>query len=178
MKVFFRKHGNTAFYILLPVFFLVLTVAFIQFTPRLSHTTPGAGCEDANKDCCTDSGCGAETSEVCVDSECKGINFGCPDGGETNFSPDGTCTCIDKDDKDFGECFACPIGDAFVAGVCSRICLEGEDPIVNKCAAIDGGSNVGGCSLGGASSGAPSMVLFGFAAANLAWMSFRARRKK
>lgn len=185
MKVFFRKHGNAAFYVLLPVFFLILTVAFIQFTPRVSNTAPGDTCQNA-EECCTDSGCGAEISEVCDGYLCKPVNYGCPEGSETDFSPDGTCICVSDGGLDgegqvgdVGPCTVCPIGEAFVAGTCARICLEDENPDGNNCVKLEGsGIHMGGCSLGGNAAGASSMAVFGFAAASLAWMSFRARRKK
>ncbi len=175
MKVFFRKHGNTAFYIMLPVFFLILTVAFIQLTPRLSRTAPGDTCQEG-EECCTDSGCGEAISEVCVDFTCKGVNIGCPGGGEPGFSPDGQCFC--GDDGQVGTpCVVCPLGEVFsseAVGNCIRICLENESPQLDNCEKLEGG----GCSLGGSTAAAPSLALFGFAAANLAWLSFRARRKK
>jgi len=188
MKVFFRKHGNAAFYVLLPVFFLILTVAFIQFTPRVSNTAPGGTCENA-EECCTDSGCGADISEVCDGYLCKPVNYGCPDGGEVDFSPDGTCVCVSDGGLDgegqvgdVGPCTACPLGEVFVNGApgnCLRVCLEDENPDGNNCFKLEGsGIHMGGCSLGGAAAGASSMAVFGFAAASLAWMSFRARRKK
>lgn len=190
MKVFFRKHGNAAFYVLLPVFFLLLTVAFIQFTPRVSNTAPGDTCQN-EEECCTDSGCGAEISEVCDGYLCKPVNFGCPDGGVVDFSPDGTCVCVldeDQADQDgvpqgvFRACTQCPIGEVFIEGApgnCARICLEDENPDGNNCFKLEGsGIHMGGCSLGGNAAGASSMAAFGFAAASLAWMSFRARRKK
>ncbi|MCE9624804.1 MAG: hypothetical protein K8R69_05030 [Deltaproteobacteria bacterium] len=185
MKVFFRKHGNAAFYILLPVFFLILTVAFIQFTPRVSQTAPGDTCSNEDE-CCTESGCGAEASEVCDGYLCKPVNFGCPEEGvEPDFLPDGTCICGNLDDNGDVQqggttpCIQCPAGESFVGGACFRICLEDESPDGNNCVKLEGsGIHMGGCSLGGDVASASSMALFGFGAANLAFLSIRARRKK
>lgn len=177
MKVFFRKHGNTAFYIVLPLFFLALTFAFIEFSPRVSRTAPGDTCQKADE-CCTDSGCGADTSEICDQFQCKPVNFGCADGGEVDFTPDGQCICVNQDGQTTNEaCVQCVIGEAFIGGACHRICLPDENPDGNNCVKLEGDGLTQGCSLGG-NTDPSSVVLYGFAVANLALLSFRARRKK
>ncbi|HEX5034414.1 MAG TPA: hypothetical protein VFW62_08050, partial [bacterium] len=112
MKLFFRKHGNSLFYILLPVLFLALTVAFIQFTPRVSQSEPGDACESDDQ-CCTTSGCGPqEISEVCEVDTCKRINVGCDEGTVSDNGVD--CVCVDGDGEVVGECIFCEPGEVFV----------------------------------------------------------------
>ena len=162
MKIFFRKHGNSLFYIFLPVLFLVLTVAIIQLTPRVSQTEVGDTC--ANDDqCCTTSGCGPqEISEVCELETCKRINVGCDEG---TVSDNGeTCVCVDDDGEVIGQCIFCEPGEAFVDPTlddpeCRRICGPNEDPDTANCVPIGffiEGDGVG-CSLSASASSAPAI---------------------
>lgn len=182
MKLFFRKHGNSLFYILLPVLFLVLTVAFIQLTPRVSQTAPGDSCETDDQ-CCTTSGCGPqEISEVCELDTCKRINVGCTEG-TVNDSGEN-CVCVNDDGEVVGECIFCEPGEIFVdptfddAG-CRPICGPTEDPDVTGCVPVGAfieGQGIG-CNLSFAANTAtalPSMLM----GLGLATAAFATRRRK
>lgn len=124
MKILFRKHGNSFFYIFLPVFLFILTIAFIQLTPRTSRTAGGDVCDNP-EDCCTTSGCGDETSETCTDGTCILTNLGCTTGTVTGTSAED-CTCV-TNGQVVGECVVCPVGEIFENGLCLLITdtLEG-----------------------------------------------------
>ncbi|MFO1463156.1 MAG: hypothetical protein U1F66_05220 [bacterium] len=177
MKVFFRKHGNLAFYVILPVLFLVLTVAFIQFTPSVSRTAGGDPCKDGTE-CCNDSGCGIDGGEVCFENECKTVNLGCEEGGTPEQQQDGVCVCVNEAGQDIGQCIVCPVGkEQFIGGTCQAVCLPGQNPGANNCILLEGSGF--GCSLNALGSGGSSGLLaFGFSALPLAWLRLRARRKK
>ena len=130
MRIFFRKHGSSIFYIVLPVFFLLLTVSLIEFTPRFSKSFNGVPCNDGTP-CCNTSGCGLDSGEICVTNKCRNINLGCP-VGVVNDGPEG-CTCVDNNDQVVGDCTVCPSDEIFFEGACEKICGPGEDPIVNNC---------------------------------------------
>lgn len=177
MKIFFRKHGNSLFYILLPVLFLALTVAFIQFTPRVSQTAPGDSCETDDQ-CCTTSGCGPqEISEICDLDTCKRINVGCPDGTVSDNGVD--CVCVDGEGQVIGDCVVCEPGEVFIDDDCRRICGPDEDPEVTGCQPVGAfieGTGIG-CNLSVAASSAPALpaMLMGL---GLATAAFVARRRK
>jgi hypothetical protein len=182
MKIFFRKHGNSLFYILLPVLFLALTVAFIQFTPRVSQTAPGDECADDDQ-CCTTSGCGPqEISEICEIDTCKRINVGCDEGTVSDNGVD--CVCVDGDGEVVGECVFCEPGEIFVDPTfdgpeCRRICGPGEDPDTANCQPVGAfleGDGIG-CSLSFAATSASALpaMLMGL---SLAGAAFVARRRK
>ncbi|HKX11545.1 MAG TPA: hypothetical protein VJP40_00225 [bacterium] len=170
------------FYILLPVLFLALTVAFIQFTPKTSHTEVGDSCETDDQ-CCTTSGCGPqEISEVCELDTCKRINVGCDDGTVSDNGVD--CVCVDDDGEVVGECVVCAPGEIFVDPTfsdegCSRICGPGEDPDDDDCTPVGAfieGAGIG-CSFSMAASSGPGLptMLMGL---GMATAAFVARRRK
>lgn len=176
MKIFFRKHGNSLFYIFLPVLFLVLTVAFIQLTPKSSRTAAGDSCIDS-EECCTSSGCGAETGEACDGDTCVRTNVGCEEG-EVDDDPDGECECI-LDGAVVGECVVCELDESFVDGACIHFCVAGEDPDITGCVLLEGQKPFG-CSISFGPMGPASggFLLYGLAVANLGFLALRFRRKK
>lgn len=177
MKIFFRKHGNSLFYILLPVLFLALTVAFIQFTPKVSQTASGDSCESDDQ-CCTTSGCGPqEISEICQGDTCKRINVGCDTGTISDNGVD--CVCLDADGAVVADCVVCDPGEVFVDGECFAICGPNEDPETTGCVPVGAfleGDGIG-CSLTLAATSATSLpsMLMGL---GLATAAFVARRRK
>lgn len=138
MRIFFRKHGNSLFYVFLPVFFLLVTVALIQFAPKTSKSDPGDTC-DADEFCCNTStgACGPEDAlEACQHGQCIKTNVGCPNGFDLEQG-NGDCTCTNGDQVE--ECIQCANSDEIVVdGVCTRACAAGEDPDVTGCTPLEG----------------------------------------
>ncbi|HKX12441.1 MAG TPA: OmpA family protein [bacterium] len=132
MGLFLRRHGRSLSYTLLPALFLLLTVLFIQFTPRSSRSVPGNACnEDA--DCCTTSAC----TEICLDGICEPTNVGCEDG-DVFFAADGECVCL-VDGEEVGKCIQCATDEIFFDGLCGSLCAAGEDPSSTGCIDTQGG---------------------------------------
>lgn len=173
MKIFFRKHGNSLFYVFLPVLFLVLTVAFIQLTPKKSRTAVGDPCTDP-EECCTSSGCGADIGESCDGDTCERTNVGC-EFGEVDDNPDGTCVCI-EDGAVVGTCVVCPVDENFIDGLCVRLCGPNEDPDVTGCVLLEG-SGVH-CGFNPGSTANAGSLLYALGVANLGLLALRFRRKK
>lgn len=143
MRVFFKKHGTSVFYLILPVLFLVLTLAFIQLTPRESISTPGDVCANDNE-CCTASGCGNETLEICDDGFCIRTNVFCPTGSHVDQSNPADCFCRDDvTDQVVQDCNQCAPDELPLDGVCTRICTPDEDPDVDNCVDLVQGSGCG-----------------------------------
>jgi len=184
MKLFFRKHGNSVFYIVLPLFFLILTFAFIEFTPRQSSSTPGASCENGEP-CCNSldpSLCGENADELCNKDtlKCVSTNVGCPDppGGvpNQNFEP-GTCLCLaDANDRNSvvtnngnipdGTCTICDPDQMF------------DSIITQRCVLADTVNVQGtGCSLSSASVGTSYSGMFGLGYLLYAFFIIRFRKK-
>lgn len=168
MKVFFRKHGNSVFYIVLPVFFLLLTVAFIQLTPQKSVSEPFMPC-DPDGDCCNVSGCNGAAGEECVGVDgvgtCIRTNVFCPNGTDPDDTPNG-CTCPDDNNVD---CIVCQTDEIFFEadGVCVRVCAPDEDAVAGNCFQVEGSGEAFDCAaslmpvpFGNALGGGASM-LFG-----------------
>jgi hypothetical protein len=165
MRIFFRRHGNSLFYIFLPVFFLILTVALIQLTPKSSKSDPGDVC-DADESCCNVSGdCGPEQiQEACEKGECIKTNVGCLEGFHVEQGG-GDCNCVDGDGNFGGDCIECGFGEIPdpTTGLCERACLEGEDPGAANCIGIEGTSNFGvgaACSMSRNNNSASSMPVY------------------
>ena len=174
MKIFFRKHGNSVFYILLPVLFLVLTVAFIQLTPKTSRSLVGDPCTKADE-CCNGSGCGVDIGEACDGDTCARTNVGCVQGTVVD-TPNG-CDCVDNGAV-VGQCVVCPVDENFIDGVCVRLCGPNEDPSVTGCVQLEGdGVHMGGCSLDMMATQSSNFLWAGLVAANLGLLGMRFRRK-
>ena len=183
MKIFFRKHGNSLLYICLPVLFLVLTVAFIQFTPRASQTALNDSCVDDDQ-CCTTSGCGPqEISEICVDETCKRINVGCDEGDVSDT--DAGCVCLNDDGEIIGQCVVCDLGEVFIEETfgepeCRPVCGPNEDPDIRNCVPVGAfleGDGIG-CSLSHVASSASALpsALMGLGLVGAAWATRRRKR--
>jgi hypothetical protein len=176
MKIFFRKHGNSLFYVLLPVLFLVLTVAFIQLTPKNSRSTVGDTCTDADG-CCNSSGCGVDIGEACSNDTCERTNVGCVLGDVVD-SPDGTCDCVDNGAV-VGTCVVCAVDENFIGGNCVRLCGPDEDPDVTGCFQVEasGPATCAGSLNPLATPEGAGFMSYGFAVANLVFLGLRFRRK-
>src|SRR5215831_7769877 len=134
MGFFLRRHRRSILQLLFPFAFLLLTVLFIQFTPRSSQSIPGNACV-LDAQCCTTSGC----QEDCTNGLCTLRNVFCVSGEP--IQQNGQCSCVDHG-QDVGSCIQCPDGDILVEGLCQHLCLPDEDPDATHC--ID---TQGGCSL-------------------------------
>ncbi len=170
MRVFFRKHGNSLFYIILPIFFLFIVITFLEFTPRFSKSTVLDPCSDPDQ-CCNTSGCAGDIGETCVDDLCIRTNVGCP-VGEVNDSPNGQCECI-EDGEIVGKCVVCPIDEVFSDGDC--VTPEGGK--------LEGGSSVMqfkyGCALHPlATSQGGSLSFYALALLPLTGLALRLRRRR
>lgn len=166
MKAFFKNHGNSLLYIVLPIFFLLITVSLIEFTPSKGISTPFDPCANTDE-CCNASGCGEMIGEICEDGLCERFNVFCADGEEPIQTPD-TCTCPDG-----SQCIVCQPDEIFFGGECRRVCLQGEDPDINNCVLLEGS----GCSLQNFGNGSPTAALAIFAALGLLW-AFRGYSQK
>ena len=140
MKAFFRNHGNSLLYIVLPIFFLLVTVALIEFTPSKGISTPFDPCVD-DEECCNASGCGPANGEICEDGFCDRFNVFCPNGEEPIQTPD-TCTCPDGSD-----CIECQPDEVFIDNTCRRVCVDHDDAETSNCILIEGSGEAFPCSL-------------------------------
>lgn len=110
MKVMFKKHGNFFLYGVLPLLFLVLTVALIQLTPKVSRTA-GETCDpEDDVPCIATSSLG---EEFCNEEtgKCQTVNVGCIDG--VVDQTDDSCVCLDDDGEPSGNCIVCPGNQEF-----------------------------------------------------------------
>lgn len=190
MRIFFRKHGNSLFYIFLPVLFLALTVAFIQLTPKPSQSEVSQECV-VNDDCCNVSGeCGPfDAQEACNKGICVQTNVFCANGAAPEVNTEnGECTCPAENNQDglLQPCEQCPQGtanDIQDGRGCLPYCQENEDPIADNC--IDGGiqgdgQKIGGCgsnSLHPSNAGSNNMAVYLVFALGLAGFFPALRRK-
>jgi len=128
MKIIFKKHGNFILYGILPLLFLVLTIGFIEFSPRL---TQSAGQACSNDEACDPPSNSMGENEFCNDDtgKCQTPNVGCVTG-EVDQDFD-TCVCVDDSGQVVGDCVVCTGEDDFfntATGTCIAIadfCLSG-----------------------------------------------------
>jgi hypothetical protein len=171
MRPFFRKHGNSVFYIILPVFFLLITVALIQLTPKSSRSITGDPCQNSDQ-CCDGSACGVDAGEGCFQDSCHRTNIGCADGSEPIDEP-ASCTCPDG-----SACIVCNTDEVVIDGVCERACAPGEDES-DGCVAVSGDSVMGTCALVKGDSAVLNSTIsfYGLALLGCGIVAFTARRK-
>lgn len=170
MKAFFKNHGNSLLYIVLPIFFLLITVSLIEFTPSKGISTPFDPCANTDE-CCNASGCGEMIGEICEDGLCERFNVFCADGEEPIQTPD-TCTCPDG-----SECIQCQPDEVFLDNACRRVCVDQEDADTSDCVLLQGTGEAFPCSLQKSGNASPKAALVLLAGLALLW-AFRGYSQK
>lgn len=123
MKVIFKKHGNFLIYGILPILFLALTVALIEFTPKVSRSVPSADCTNDEQCIPTTTSAGFNVDEICNETtgKCQTVNVGCVQG-EVEQTID-SCVCVEVTGQPVGPCIVCDDDEIFndVTNTCTVV---------------------------------------------------------
>ena len=113
MKVIFKKHGNFLVYGILPLLFLALTVALIEFTPKVSRSVPDADCTQDEQCIPTTTSVGINVDELCNSDtgKCQTVNVGCVQGDVQQTI--AACVCVDVTGQPVGQCIVCDDDEVF-----------------------------------------------------------------